>query len=416
MLFCVQGIFAQNKPKIYSETIEKFKRFYNSNEADSLFALYSAAIKKSSTLAQTKQQLLDLNKQLGKLKSVTIIEQSDKNTSYIGDFEKSKINIVTAVNDKNELNSLAFLAIREKIAEQEIVATKEISNYNIETKTGTTIYGTLLLPEKVKKNIPVVLFISGTGAVNRNGNSGYGAGTNAYKMLADSLQNAGIASLRYDKRGVGESSKAIKSDSALCFDDMVEDAVNFIKKIKKNKKLGNIYIVGHGEGALIAMIAANKEEVEGVVCIAAFGEPADVILKKHLTKNFEERADGLDYIISEIKAGRKIIIENKYLVNVFRPALQPYLGGLYAYNPQTEIKKIEVPILIIQGKKDLQVSNENAELLKKANENAELILLPDMNYVLKDVGDNRDENIASYNNPNIPVSAALAKQLIRFCK
>ena len=88
----------------------------------------------------------------------------------------------------------------------------------------------------------------------------------------------------------------------------------------------------------------------------------------------------------------------------------------FHYDPQIEIKKLNIPVLIIQGTNDIQVSEEDAGLLAKSNTHAQLVLIKNMNHVLKIVGADKDENIASYNDPLLPISNELTNSIVVFIK
>ena len=95
---------------------------------------------------------------------------------------------------------------------------------SIELKTSSgIIYGTLLMPANIKSKIPVALIISGSGPTDRDGNNQM-MKNNSLKQLAESIAMNGIASLRYDKRGIGESKQGAKSESDLSFEDYIQDA------------------------------------------------------------------------------------------------------------------------------------------------------------------------------------------------
>ncbi|WP_197088647.1 alpha/beta hydrolase [Rufibacter radiotolerans] len=116
--------------------------------------------------------------------------------------------------------------------------------------------GTLLSPAGAKK-MPVVLLISGSGPTDRDGNNP-AMKNNSLKMVAEGLQAQGIASLRYDKRGIAESKAAGISEADLRFDQYAQDATAWAQKLKQDKRLSKVIILGHSEGSLIGMIAARE--------------------------------------------------------------------------------------------------------------------------------------------------------------
>ena len=104
--------------------------------------------------------------------------------------------------------------------------------------------------------VPVVIVIAGSGPVDRDGNAGGLLRTDSYRLLAEALARRGVATIRYDKRGVGESTLGGKVE-ALSFDDFVSDAAALVTKARLNDKLAGVYLFGHSEGSLIALEAAS---------------------------------------------------------------------------------------------------------------------------------------------------------------
>ena len=106
-----------------------------------------------------------------------------------------------------------------------------------------------------------------------------------------------------------------------------------------------------------------------------------------------------------------------YVQSLFRASVQPYLISWYKYIPQTVIASLNIPVLIVQGKKDIQVSVKDAELLKKSKPTAELLLIDSMNHVLKDCETMEPQKQMSiYINPSLPVNATLISSLNTFIK
>jgi uncharacterized protein len=410
ILLQAASAFAQ-LPKInYVVAIAKFQKFYNEQNADSLYAMYSVQMKAALPIEKTKDFFKGWHNQYGALKSTSIVKESAANTIYKGVFEKTELYIVFPLNEKNELSGLFIQPVKQEAASD---TAKLVSNFNIKTSAGADIFGTLNVPENIKGKIPVVLIIAGSGPTDRNCNQP-GLHTNAYQMLSDALSVKGIASLRYDKRGAGASAGAIKSESEIRFEDMVTDAVTYIKKLKSDGRFSKIYIIGHSEGSLVGMIAANEEAVDGFISIAGAGESADLILKRQLNAQSEYIAKKAEPLLLSLKNGKVTKNATPELDMLFRSSVQPYLISWFKYDPQTEIKKLKIPTLILQGTTDLQVSVADAEKLQKANPNTKMILIENMNHVLKHTTLDHEENMATYNNPTLPLDETLISSICSF--
>ena len=283
----------------------------------------------------------------------------------------------------------------------------------LKTETGD-LYGTLLVPEMSQK-MPVALLIAGSGPTDRNGNSSL-TQNNTLKMLADTLYAHGIASLRYDKRGIAASKAAGMDESKLRFDNYVQDAEGWVDFLKHRNAFSAIVIIGHSEGSLIGMIAAQKGNVSKFVSLEGAGEPAPVIIKRQLAAQSEKLVKACSPILDTLAAGKTIDSVSLMFYSLFRPSLQPYLISWFQYNPQTEISKLKMPVLIVQGTTDLQVGVEDAEKLAQADPKATLVIIKGMNHILKDAPPDRQENVKTYFEPNLPLNGELVKAMVKFIK
>jgi pimeloyl-ACP methyl ester carboxylesterase len=282
------------------------------------------------------------------------------------------------------------------------------------------IYGTLKIPE-TKEKVPIALIIAGSGPTDRNGNNPMMT-CNTYKMLSDSLTRYGIATLSYDKRMIAKS-RGEQTEDELRFGDYVEDAKNWIALLSQNEQFSEIIVIGHSEGSLIGMIASeNNTKVSKFISVAGVGLPADEILKEQLSKQLENQPIAIKNqifsYIDELKQGRLLENVPLNLHTLFRPSVQPYMISWFKYNPQDEIAKLKIPILILQGDFDIQVSENNAELLHKANPEAQKIIIKNMNHVLKNSQsmNMNEQKTDSYNNPNTPINKELVENIVAFIK
>lgn len=280
---------------------------------------------------------------------------------------------------------------------------------------SSTLYGSLILPDSSSnEKFPLIFFIAGSGPTNRDGNSMMGLQTNCYKMFCDTIATKGFASLRFDKRGVGKSIGALKNESNLVFSDMVNDAKKWIENLKNNGRFSKIIIAGHSEGALIGSIISNQTKVDGFLSICGTAQSADSILAEQLSNLPNDlKNESLD-ILSKLKKGEDVENVSMNLKSIFRPSIQPYLRDWFRYHPKKEMAKITIPTLIIGGSTDIQVKAEEANQLGKANPNAKVVVIENMNHVLKEVGEDKSENLKTYNNPKLPLHKEFVVQVFDF--
>ncbi len=279
-----------------------------------------------------------------------------------------------------------------------------------------SLFGTLLLPSgKIDTTQAVVLLIAGSGPTDRNGNN-QAMVNNSLKMIADELSKLGIASLRYDKRGVAASSAAYIKEEDLRFQTNVDDAAYWLEVIV-NFGYTNIVVAGHSEGALVGTLLAQQHpQVKKFISIAGAGRPIDVVLKEQYSKMNPTVRDSAYSIIDSLKKNVLVPHLSPWLFSVFRPSVQPYIISWMDLDPAAELAKLSIPILIIQGTTDLQVQMADAEALKSAVPTAQLAVLNEMNHVLKKVSNDKSENRNSYNNASLPLHPELIFQLYPFIK
>lgn len=276
------------------------------------------------------------------------------------------------------------------------------------------VFGTFVFPENIS-SFPCVLIIPGSGPTDRDGNSIMLPGkNNSLKLLADSLANHGIASLRYDKRGVGKSRSEAFSEVSIRFDDYVHDAGLWLNLLNENDSIEKLGIIGHSEGSLIGMIAAHRAPVDFFISLNGGGMRADSIIIQQLKSQPKSIQLHVSKILSELVAGRLVDSIPAALTSLFRPTVQPYLISWFHHDPGVEISRFNIPVLIIQGTSDLQVDPENAVRLKAAHPPARLLKIKNMNHVLKITGDDPVQNINAYSNPDLPVPKILIKTIVAF--
>jgi uncharacterized protein len=283
----------------------------------------------------------------------------------------------------------------------------------LKTDSGD-ISGTLTLTNKSKKS-PIVIIIAGSGPTDRDCNSPMGVKTNAYKMIAAELAANGISSLRFDKRGIGKSKAAMKSEKDITFDIYINDVVEWINTLNSDRRFSKIYLLGHSEGSLIGMISASKTRISGYISIAGAGRPADKILQEQLKgKVSQQFYDESNKIIDSLKAGYTVKKVHPMLFTLYRPGVQPYMISWMKYDPAAEIKNLRIPVLIIQGTTDLQVTVEDAKQLSESKPDAKLFIIENMNHVMKESVSDLQSNMATYNNPDLPLKQGLIDIIVRF--
>jgi pimeloyl-ACP methyl ester carboxylesterase len=275
--------------------------------------------------------------------------------------------------------------------------------------------GTLMRPDAHRG--PAVLIIAGSGPTDRNGN-GPLIRTDSYRLLAAALAQAGIRSLRYDKRGIGESRDLVVREETLRFDHFVNDAAVAARDLADRPDVSGVVLVGHSEGALIATMAEALVPVAGLILIAAPGRPMREVLREQLDGApvpSELRAEALN-ILAALSTGAHVDNVAPELAPLFRTSVQPYLASLINIDPAAELARVSVPVLLLNGARDLQVTLADRDALVRAGRNVRTVTLPEANHVLKRAPADRAGNVSTYTDPSIPLDPGVAPAVIDFVR
>lgn len=284
-----------------------------------------------------------------------------------------------------------------------------------------TLAGTLTFPEK-GNNFPAVILISGSGGQNRNEEL---LGHKPFLVISDYLTRNGIAVLRFDDRGIGESEG---NHTAATTEDFVKDVLAGVEYLMTRKEIdkAKIGLIGHSEGGLIASVAAVKSsDVAFIVMMAGPGIPGDSILI--LQGELIQRAEGVPeeeiqksviiqreifslvkqiYNDDELKAKIEEKFRNEYatmsedeknklgdpknyLDTQLKTLTSPWFEFFIRYNPEPVLEKVKCPVLAINGQNDLQVpakqnlSAIESALIKGGNKNFEIKMLPELNHLFQ---------------------------------
>jgi uncharacterized protein len=252
---------------------------------------------------------------------------------------------------------------------------------------------------------PVVLIVAGSGPTDRDGNSGL-IHSDAYKLLATALAERGIASVRYDKRGVGESAAAATSEQELRFETYIDDVAAWIRQLRADRRFSKIAVAGHSEGSLLGIVAVQRSPADALVSLEGAGRPAPAILREQLKgKVPPDLYASAEKIIARLQQGHTVPNVPGDLFVLFRPSVQPYLISWFGYDPAVEIAKVRIPVTIVQGTADVQVTMTDAQALLHADPSARFVTIDGMNHMLKYAPNHASTEalIRGYEDPALPV-------------
>lgn len=282
---------------------------------------------------------------------------------------------------------------------------------------GGTLYGTELLPDGGGK-VPVVLLHAGSGPTDRDGNNRLLPGPNdSLRMVAEALAKRGIASVRYDKRGIAASALPVWKEQDLRLDDYIGDATAWLRKLRADPRFSRVVMAGHSEGAQIAAEACRQAPADACVLIAGAGHPLDDILRDQLKPKLPPPLfDQSERILAALKQGKTVDDVPQGLMMLYHPSVQPYLISSLKHDPRAAVAALSMPVLILQGTSDIQVAASEAQALAAAAPRAKLVVVEGMNHLLKIVGSDEALQMKSYGSPELPVAPQLIDALSTFVK
>lgn len=284
---------------------------------------------------------------------------------------------------------------------------------------GITLSGTLTLPNTPGKH-PAVVLISGSGPQDRNEEI---AGHKPFLVLADTLTRNGIAVLRFDDRGTGRSSGEFASATTYDFADDVVNAVAYLltRTEINQRKIG---LIGHSEGGLVAsMVAAEDNEIDFIVLMAAPGIPGDQLLSDQ-GRSIEQvaglpegqdrpgairdtmidmalRINDLDVlrdsltVFLEMEDNKEPIVpkgmdKDQFIRAQVNAMANPWMSAFLRYQPSAALENVQCPVLVMNGEQDLQVAaEENLAAISEAlsnggNRDVTLMELPHLNHLFQE--------------------------------
>ena len=272
------------------------------------------------------------------------------------------------------------------------------------------------------KRAPVVVIIPGSGPTDRDGNNPLGVTAASYRLLAEALAKRGITTVRIDKRGMFGSKAAVANGNDVTIAEYAADAHAWAKAARTATGAKCVWLLGHSEGSLVALAAGqDRRDLCGVVSVSGVGRRFGTVLREQLTAN-PANAPILPPALAaldRLEQGQRVDAKTlpAPLQPLFGEAIQPYLINLMAQDPAQLAGSLKLPLLVVQGDRDLQVKVTDARALAAAQPKAKLVLVPGVNHVLKSVAtDDPVANFATYADPSLPISTGVVDAIAAFVK
>ncbi len=279
-----------------------------------------------------------------------------------------------------------------------------------EVKIGSLIEGTLMIPEVDDPSL--VIMIAGSGPTDRNGNQAMQK-NNSLRFLAEALYKENIATFRYDKRIIKIMKMGQIDETKIDFAHFVEDAREVLAHFRNDERFGKVVILGHSQGSLVGMIAA-QDGADAYISIAGAGQAIDDVIVAQLAQQAPGLEENARQSFNDLRMNGVAQNYSPGLSSIFRPSIQPFILSWMKFEPQQELAKLNIPVLVINGDKDLQVLVSEAEMLAAAKSDAKLVIIENMNHIFKEIKGNDLENQKSYNEYNRPVMPELIEEITSF--
>lgn len=273
-------------------------------------------------------------------------------------------------------------------------------------EANLTLAGTLTLPKNQEK-CPVVLFLSGSGGQDRD-NTFFEHKT--FWVIADHLARKGIASLRVDDRGIGQSEGDFQSAGLPDFDTDAQAALAYLKR-RPEFDTAHVGVIGHSEGAFVAFSLAGRKEVAFIVTMAGGGINGHELLlmqRSALLKASGAQPDFIEQYNQYMRQAQDIVLQTanattceKRLASLFagtslagqekaitKQLYNPGKIELLKYDPEWDFPEISCPVLVLNGDKDCQVPVANLTYIQQGltangNEQVTTITYPDLNHMFQ---------------------------------
>ena len=286
---------------------------------------------------------------------------------------------------------------------------------------GVTLAGTLLLPIKSElQRVPGVVLVAGSGPTDRDGNNPLAPERiDILRQLAELLAQAGIATLRYDKRGIGGSTPRPRGtleeqERFTSWDNFVGDVVAAHGELVKHDEIKPYAtaLLGHSEGGLLSLAAVpliTRNRPHGMVLAATPGRPMAEILRAQIARSAPRMLDSALRVMATVQATGHLPTELPREVEALFPAYAgPFLQRLMAFDPAPALLQLDLPCLLLQGAADRQVVPMEdvqplIDALSKRKASGEVAIVASVSHNLKLVTWPTD---AGFRGPIAPAAAA----------
>ena len=292
--------------------------------------------------------------------------------------------------------------------------------------SGVTLAGTLLLPLRSEiQGVPGVVLIAGSGPTDRDGNNPLiPLRIDLLREIAERLADAGVASLRYDKRGIGRSTQRPagsleEQERFFHWDNFVADAVSAHAELLRHgeiKPYASAFL-GHSEGGLLALAACEimaARRPHALVLASTPGRPLNVIVREQIARNAPGLSESAERVAATIAATGHVPAEiSPQMRSLFPTYAGPFLQAALAFDPAQALARLDNACLLIHGAADNQIVplgdiQPLLDVLGRRKAPGEALVIPAVSHNLKAVTAPGDPGFAG------PLSPAAGDKLAQW--
>ncbi len=293
-----------------------------------------------------------------------------------------------------------------------------------EGRGGVTLAGTLVLPLYSEiQAVPGIVLVAGSGPTDRDGNNPLApVRIDLLKEIAELLARNGIASLRYDKRGIGRSTPAQGSleaqEAFFAWDNFTGDVEAAHAELLRHGEIKRhaTALLGHSEGGLLALDAAPAlgKQIHALVLAATPGRRLDTILRAQVGRDAPALVPAVDRVIDTILATGRVPTDLPRELSLLFPRYAgPFLKRLFAFEPAPVLSALPTSCLVVQGGADRQVVPMEdvqplIDTLRTRGAPGEAAVIAQVSHNLKNVTSPTDPGFGG------PLSPAVAEVLLKW--
>lgn len=391
--------FSQNQ-EIGQDFIEILLKQKNFEKA---LTFLDASIKDKVTVDFLTKTSMQLDAQLGAYQNTISVTNKGDVFSYYTQFKNMALDFDISFKE-------------DKIVGFFLKQHQEVNANDYKIKSGTIdLKGTLL---EAEKSSILVVFIHGSGPNDRDETIGP---NKPFKDMAEAFQKEGIASYRFDKRT--KSNPETFSDESTVEDEVVVDAVAIVNHFRSSEKFKNhkIILLGHSLGAFMMPKIVNSVSFDKAIMMAGNARGLDeLVLDQYVYLNSLNPTKEGDEEVKSITEKVKFLRSKAFDLKATNEQLPlgvsaKYWQSLLNYKPLVEVKKVSIPLLILNGERDYQVTMIEFNLWKKtlAKTKVQFISYPKLNhlFIAGDVAPSPEEYSIKGE-----VDKKVIQDIITFCK